>query len=1309
MTTLFVNAAVNIGVGLALNLLFPPRGQDIVQEGPRLDDLSVTSAAYGRPINIGYGTHRYGGNVIWSSGIEEVATTDVQRAGKGGGGGSVTTTTYEYFASFAIAFTEGPTDDVLRMWADGKLILDKTGLGSVRPGLDFRFYAGNETQLPDPVMEAAEGVGNVSAHRGLCYIVFDRLPLADFGNRIPQITAELTFNGTRTFPFAGLTELPGMSPPFADDTYIVQEQRTDNFFMINQDFNGGLSRNSLSQMATTRVYNGNHGLFSQTIRYCMNGKIYTQSDGQNASRIKEIDGETLLETGLFFGNSGSGAQFGLPFNFPNGVLPGILQVGGPPAQANPIDILVVVGSAQAVTPAGWVAIARNQDGEFEQTNFISGFGIGYGSPPMQDFVNRRLFVTAETDSIINLWEVTGQINAGVAGPYAIPDATLVGTYQKGGVHYAGTGRTTGWCVLSDEEALIISNGVSMLKVDMNNGDVLATNLTVGFLSQDGWTDTGRFGFIQNLSNIAVDGAIARLIDTDDLSVVEEIDTDLVSYPDGADGALGRAMYDPVSNSIVYSRIRGVPNPAANFRIARLYFSRGTGNGAALSDVVSNLCSRAGLAASDIDVTDLTAEIVRGYAINRQGSVRAALEPLTRAFLFEGVESDWRIKFVRRGGSSVATIPADDVGLIRGDQEPIERPRDQEVELPSSVSVMYADLDADYQPGNQIAQRISEPTRTQNADNNLNLQLPVVFNVGEARQLAERLLYTAWAERARLNTALTWKYLAFDPTDIVEMQVGADLLRLRLSEIEIGADLSIQVATTQEDARSNISAIPGASGDGPIPQTIPSGLPTRYLPLDLPLLQDDDATQREFSRAYWAATGYDVTWPGAQLFQSRDNGTTYSIVSAATLESAWGHTVTAIADPGTIRTWDESSTIDVFVTRNIDRFDSATDAEVLAGANAIAVFKANGQPEIIQFVNVTSVDAFTVRLSRLLRGRRGTETNATGHAAGERIVLLENNRVQTFRLPLNLIDSGLPYRAVTLNTQFEDAAVVTDTRAGQDLVPFDPVYVRGSRDGSGNLTVTWRRRTRHGGGSISISNKPLNEEFERYELGAPFIGESRISATINGATQYEITVAAWTAAGGLSGELPLINRDFESNTGWSLGTGVSYVASIGSLTPQSGSQFVYLGGTQQPSASLSQEIDLLASGYEGANLDNDTPLCTLSYWHAELDDFNVDTSQVFVDFLNSADTIISSLDSGVLSPTPVNTWVQNTISGNIPAGTRKVRVRMIGFRGGASPLGIPQIAFDDARLTLGTGVPPVSVSIWQISNVVGRGRAATALI
>ncbi|MBI5130281.1 MAG: glycoside hydrolase/phage tail family protein [Rhodopseudomonas palustris] len=154
-------------------------------EGPRLADLDVMASTEGAPIPRVYGRARLAGQVIWATQLEEVISTDDSSAGgKGFGGGSTTTTTtYTYFANFAVGLCEGPIGRVARIWADGKP-LDLSGL-------NFRVHRGDEGQAPDDLIVAKEGAANAPAYRGLAYVVFERLPLADFGNRLPQLSFEI--------------------------------------------------------------------------------------------------------------------------------------------------------------------------------------------------------------------------------------------------------------------------------------------------------------------------------------------------------------------------------------------------------------------------------------------------------------------------------------------------------------------------------------------------------------------------------------------------------------------------------------------------------------------------------------------------------------------------------------------------------------------------------------------------------------------------------------------------------------------------------------------------------------------------------------------------------------------------------------------------------------------------------------------------------------------------------------------------------------------------------------------------------------
>jgi hypothetical protein len=150
--------------------------------GGRVGNLELQSAAYGEPIPVIVGRMRVAGNLVWSSGIIETAG-----GGKGGGTG------YAYRASFAVALVAGPITAIGRVWADGTEI--RSSAGTFASPVTMRLYPGSETQAVDPLIAAAEGGKSAPAYRGIAYVVFDDLPLAEFGNRIPNLTFEIIAGG----------------------------------------------------------------------------------------------------------------------------------------------------------------------------------------------------------------------------------------------------------------------------------------------------------------------------------------------------------------------------------------------------------------------------------------------------------------------------------------------------------------------------------------------------------------------------------------------------------------------------------------------------------------------------------------------------------------------------------------------------------------------------------------------------------------------------------------------------------------------------------------------------------------------------------------------------------------------------------------------------------------------------------------------------------------------------------------------------------------------------------------------------------
>ncbi|HRX34912.1 MAG TPA: glycoside hydrolase/phage tail family protein [Aestuariivirga sp.] len=196
--------------------LFGPGARKV--EGPRLNDLRVMASTEGASIPRLWGRMRVAGEVIWATHFEEVTATSTEKSSsKGGGGGSATKVTeYSYFANFAVALCEGEIDRIGRVWADGK----DFDIGEAT----VRVYTGSETQNPDSLILAKEGAELTPAYRGVAYVVFERLPIGPFGNRLPQLTFEVFHSvGGAEDEVRAVNIIPGATE-FGYDTEIVTRE-----------------------------------------------------------------------------------------------------------------------------------------------------------------------------------------------------------------------------------------------------------------------------------------------------------------------------------------------------------------------------------------------------------------------------------------------------------------------------------------------------------------------------------------------------------------------------------------------------------------------------------------------------------------------------------------------------------------------------------------------------------------------------------------------------------------------------------------------------------------------------------------------------------------------------------------------------------------------------------------------------------------------------------------------------------------------------------------------------------------------------
>ncbi len=202
-------SALGAMAGNMLNtLLMPPAAR---VRGQRLSDIAIMTATEGTAIPLVAGRARVAGHVLHATRFKENSST--RRASKG----SPQITTYSYSVSLAIGIAEGEVSHLSAVYADEKP-LDLTTL-------NYRFYTGSQTQQPDPLLQQLHG-NYAPAYRGLAYMVFEDLPLAAFGNRIPQLSFEVVrpiADATAIAPLVqGVCLMPGCGEFALSETVVTR-------------------------------------------------------------------------------------------------------------------------------------------------------------------------------------------------------------------------------------------------------------------------------------------------------------------------------------------------------------------------------------------------------------------------------------------------------------------------------------------------------------------------------------------------------------------------------------------------------------------------------------------------------------------------------------------------------------------------------------------------------------------------------------------------------------------------------------------------------------------------------------------------------------------------------------------------------------------------------------------------------------------------------------------------------------------------------------------------------------------------------
>jgi hypothetical protein len=184
-------------------------------------------------------------------------------------------------------------------------------------------------------------------------------------------------------------------------------------------------------------------------------------------------------------------------------------------------------------------------------------------------------------------------------------------------------------------------------------------------------------------------------------------------------------------------------------------------------------------------------------------------------------------------------------------------------------------------------------------------------------------------------------------------------------------------------------------------------------------------------------------------------------------------------------------------------ESRSDEALASGANVALL-----GGELIQFGAAEALGGGRFRLSRLLRGRRGTEWAALLHQVGEPFALIEREAIALLEL-----SAGTTGREVRVMAQgLGDGAmppVEAITAQGRALEPASPVHLEERLVGS-DVAISWVRRSRSGWAWTEGGDAPLGEEREAYRLRIAAGDAERILVLEE--PHFTYTAAAQTADG-----------------------------------------------------------------------------------------------------------------------------------------------------------------------------------------------------
>ncbi len=957
------------------------------------------------------GAMRLKGNVLWA-GERKKRTTVTSSGGKGGGGTEVEKD--EWTRSYFIAFCAGPCDAIDLMWFDKKLAIDFSHTADaaaiIASGFlakSIRFIPGNETQLPDPLIEAEEGVDNACAYRGICGVVIEDMEITPYGNRLPLVEARVIRSATLGVTQKNICSLTPSDPGPA--TYQGKSWVSDRLIYLWRK----PSLFDYTNIDLFRSVDGREKIFIGQIA------LPTVNPWGDCNPVNTRD-KFAVETIELTPGAGSSVYQALRIMFP--------------MAADEIEAGSALRNAIVNTSGGgYLAITdANRFTTYDQDDGTTAYALrSYGAK----WFGERVTIWPEGGAEVNYVFRT----AGVSGNRVCCALTCAFGKVFAMIHHGDT---------DSHMHLHVINAATGALIDDFDGPAVGPSLTVTnaleCLRTDGssvWAYASRYVWKWDVA-----GTVTMLANN---TVVTKLDSGLAHEPQASQQTAITDTYIIMQGEGPLGGTGGAPI----FRHQLIHFSAVTGTGVPLADIVERLCDRRSVTS---DVSELVDD-VEGLAVTSQQTTESVLSLLALIYGFDGIsQGDGSVYFRKRGGAPDATYPLSMLAAHDFGAEPpeaFEDDRARESTVPQFFSLNFTDPGNSYLKGNIPAQRVdttSEQTVTIDAT-------ALALQADHAARVVDVAKMTSYVERTKSRIAADYRLKKHQPGDILELidDVEAFTYRRRINKITDHTGL-LQMELVADESYAYDSVAIGATVKSVAAVTVE--VPTDISLLDISALRADDLEDIGFYEKLTAGTlvGSTDPWSGGQSL--RTDAGLKRLVGSVSGASVQGRALTELADIDTAG-WDEGNSVDV-ILEGTGSPASATREVGFAGGSSWLIGN-----EIVSVRRVMPLAADgTFQLAGLLRYQRATEDARDTHVAGERVVFLEQAGMLRVSGDDAAIGSRREFTAVTNGRKLSSGVTAAITSTGRSLKPFAPVNVRARYQPAaggyaGAYRIDFDRRTR----------------------------------------------------------------------------------------------------------------------------------------------------------------------------------------------------------------------------------------------------------